>query len=182
MASIAILVVLALLVAAALVIAWAPPERRAVRPRRHGGPRETGLPPGRVVYSDADGTAPALVARRYPLTGKPDYVIQSPDGRRIPVEIKAARVHGVPRHEDVLQVATYLLILDDLYQPAPRYGLLRYADAAFEIPYTAELRAELLALLAEMQALDGTVPPAGVPSVSLCRACAFKTICDDATV
>lgn len=182
MASFTIVVVLALLVVATLVIAWAPSERRAVRPRRHGGPRATGLPPGRVVYSDAGGTARPLLARRYPLSGKPDYVVQAPDGRRIPVEIKSARVRGAPRHEDVLQLVTYLLILDDLYAPPPRYGLLRYANATFEVPYTAELRDEVLALLAAMQALDGDEPPPGDPSVTTCRACAFRAICADAAV
>ena len=187
MTALVIVVVLLLLVVALVGIALAPPTRRTVRPRRHGGARATGLPPGRVVYSDAGGTARPLAARRYPLAGKPDYVVRAPDGHHIPVEIKSTHARGGPRHEDVLQLVTYMIILDDLYRPAPRYGLLRYADATYEVPYTAELRAEVLALLAEMQALDGAdlaagEAPPGDPSAAKCRACAFRTICDDAAI
>lgn len=194
MATVTIVIVLVLLAVTAISIARTAPTRLTVRARSHGSARATGLPPGRVVYADADGTARPLVARGYPLLGKPDYVVLTPDGHRIPVEIKSARSRGRPRHEDVLQVATYLMILDDLYDPAPRYGLLRYANATFEVPYTRELRDEVLGLLAEMQALDGgdgntTTPgkaetgaPAGHPSVPTCCACAFRAICEDAAV
>lgn len=179
-----IAIALLLLAGAVMVIVLTPPARRTVRPRRHGGPRATGLPAGQIVYSDAEGTAAPLVARRYALSGKPDYVVLTPEGWRVPVEIKSARVRHAPRHEDVLQLVTYMLILDDLYEhePPPRYGLLRYADATFEVPYTAELRAEVLALLAEIQELDGDEPPSGDPDVARCRSCAFKAICPDAAL
>ena len=187
-----VVIVLLLLLVAAINIIRAPRSGGpAVRARPHGDPRALGLPAGRIVYSDADGTARPLVARRYPLTGKPDYVVLISGGWHVPVEIKsgrAPRVKGgerMPRHEDVLQLVTYLIILDDLYDEPPRYGLLRYADATFEVPYAADLREEVLALLAEMQALDEELDeteeaPRGDPSVQRCRACAFREICDDA--
>jgi len=180
-------VVLLLVVVAAINIARAP-ARPTVRERPHGDPRALGLPAGRIVYSDADGTARPLVARRYPLTGKPDYVVLTPgpNGHHVPVELKSGRAPraggtSVPRHEDVLQLVTYLIILDDLYDHTPRHGLLRYADATFEVPYGDDLRAEVLDLLAEMQALDETDDaPAGDPGRQKCRACAFREICEDA--
>jgi CRISPR-associated exonuclease Cas4 len=185
-------IVLLLLLVAAINIVRAPQSGRpAVRERAHGDPRALGLPAGRIVYSDADGTARPLVARRYPLTGKPDYLVLTSGGQRVPVEIKSGRASRVkggarqPRHEDVLQLVTYLIILDDLDDMPPRYGLLRYADATFEVPYAADLREEVLALLAEMEALDEELneteeAPHGDPSLQKCRACAFKEICDDA--
>ncbi len=185
-------IVLLLLLVAAVNIARAP-GRPAVRERAHGDPRALGLPAGRIVYSDADGAARPLTARRYPLTGKPDYVVLTSGGQRVPVELKSGRAPRVkggerrPRHEDVLQLVTYLIILDDLYDEPPRYGLLRYADATFEVPYAADLRDEVLDLLAEMQALDDELDeagqgPHGDPSVQKCHACAFRAICDDAIV
>lgn len=176
---------LLLLLVAAINIARTAPGGRSIAERRHGGQRATGLPPGRVVYSDADGTARPLVARSYPLSGKPDYVVLAPDGSRVPVEIKSGRVGRAPRHEDVLQLTAYLLILDDLYEPAPRYGLLRYANRAFEVPYTPELRDEVLVILDEMQELDASGAanaPDGTPSPTLCRACAFRAVCDQALI
>jgi len=184
-----IAVVLLLVLVAAINIARAP-RRPVVRERPHGDPRALGLPAGRIVYSDADGAARPLTARRYPLTGKPDYVVLTPGpgGHRVPVELKSGRSlrssgKRAPRHEDVLQLVTYLIILDDLYDQPPRYGLLRYADATFDVPYSDDLRAEALDLLAEMQALDETddAPP-GAPTRQKCRACAFREMCEDAMV
>jgi len=185
-------IILLLLLVAAVNIARAP-RLSVIHERAHGDPRALGLPTGRIVYSDAGGAARPLVARRYPLTGKPDYVVLTSGGRRVPVEIKSGRAlrakggERVPRHEDVLQLVTYLIILDDLYDEPPRYGLLRYADATFEVPYAADLRDEVLDLLAEMQALDEDLgeieeAPRGEPSAQTCRVCAFKEICDDANV
>ena len=90
---------------------------------------------------------------------------------------------GRPRHEDVLQLAAYMIILDDLYDEPPCYGLLRYADATFEVPYADDLRDEALDLLAAMQTLDAVAEaPRGEPDLATCRACSFKEICDDAIV
>ncbi len=171
------------------------PTRAPSRPSDHGDEQEVGLPPGRIVYTDADGTAQSLAAHKYPLCGKPDYVVRTPEGVHVPVEVKSARIGKAPRHEDVLQVATYLLILDDLYphDPAPRYGLLHYRNADVQVVATPDLRAEVLDILAQLQAIDDAIGdagsddetaagPPGNPGVARCRACAFKAICEDAIV
>jgi CRISPR-associated exonuclease Cas4 len=192
MATPIILLLVASLALAVLVIVLTPPRRRQVRELPHGPGRRDGLPAGEIVYSDANGAAEPLIARRIPLLGKPDYVVLGRDSRRLPVEIKSARAPRpergarAPRHEDVLQVVAYLIILDDLYTPAPAFGLLRYADATFEVPYTPRLRNEVLGIVARMQALDVAAtqsrdrPPRGTPTHEKCHACAFRAICDDA--
>ena len=187
-------VVCVLLLIAAVDVARTPFAAPS-RPSDHGREQELGLPPGRIVYTDADGTAQPLAAHKYPLCGKPDYVVRTPEGLHVPVEVKSARIGKVPRHEDVLQVATYLLILDDLYphDPTPRYGLLHYRNADIQIVATPDLRAEVLDILTQLQAIDNaltdaalddetTVGPPGNPGVARCRACAFKAICEDAAV
>src|SRR5947207_15310084 len=50
--------------------------------------RALGLPDGELVYEDADGLGEPLVSSAYPLVGKPDYVVRTPDGRPVPVELK----------------------------------------------------------------------------------------------
>src|ERR1700675_716412 len=50
--------------------------------------RALGLPEGELVYEDADGQGEPLSSSAFPLVGKPDYVVQAPDGRPIPVELK----------------------------------------------------------------------------------------------
>jgi len=184
--------VCALLLIAAVDVARAP-SRTPRRSPDHGDEQELGLPPGRIVYTDADGAAQPLAAHQYPLCGKPDYVVRTPEDVHVPVEVKSARAGKAPRHEDVLQVVVYLLILDDLYphDPAPRYGLLHYRNADVRVVATPDLRAEVLDILAQLQAIDdasgdaashdeAAVGPPGNPGVARCRACAFKAICEDA--
>src|SRR5207247_10779406 len=64
-------------------------ERRFRRERllaeRH---RALGLPEGELVYEDADGEGEPLSSSAYPLVGKPDYIVQLPDGRPVPIELK----------------------------------------------------------------------------------------------
>src|SRR2546428_10798345 len=101
-------------------------ERRYRRERllaeRH---RTLGLPEGELVYEDADGEGEPLSSSAYPLVGKPDYIVQLPDGRPVPVELKL-NVHdvSVPHSNHAVQVAAYCLILEDYFEHAPTYGIL----------------------------------------------------------
>jgi CRISPR-associated exonuclease Cas4 len=119
--------------------------------------RAIGLPLGRVAYHDTGAeqvvTQP-LISRRYGLIGKPDYLVETRHaGRRtlIPVEVKSRRMPSLPLEHHVLQLATYCLILEDLHG-APPHGVLRYADGAFTVPYTPELRRAVLAAAADIRA------------------------------
>ncbi len=158
------------------------------RPAHEAVEKDAGLPKGAVIYSDADGAGAPLYATRYPLLGKPDYIVLTPSGVHIPVDVKSGRAGRGPRHEDVLQVVVYLMILDDLYprDPAPRWGELRYANATYEVMDDPALRDEVLAIVVAMQQIDAAFgqddpePPAGVARANACRTCAFRTVCEDA--
>lgn len=107
----------------------------------------TGLPTGTVVYADTaewqPQTAP-LISRRYGLVGKPDYVLRLASGALIPVEVKSRRRPAqLPRHH-LLQLATYCLLVEETAKQTPPHGLLHYADATLQIPFTPELRRAVL--------------------------------------
>jgi CRISPR-associated exonuclease Cas4 len=155
-------------------------ERRQQRKRlieeRH---RELGLPPGELVYEDADGQGETLSSSQYPLVGKPDYIVQLPDGRPVPIELKLS-VQNVsapyPNHE--VQVGAYCLILEDYFEQPPTHGILRYADCEFTVEYTPALRKKILRLLAEMERCTEKQPPSLVRQrAAKCRICAFQPIC-----
>ena len=140
--------------------------------------RRRGLPRGEVVYSDADSRARPLVSPRRPLSGKPDYVLRIRGGWQVPVEFKSYRYGAQPPHPDLIQLGAYLVLLDDLHDRPPPYGVLRYRDRALRIPYTPALREEVLRLL-EAVRTGGGEPPEGTDSAALCRACPFQPICAD---
>ena len=128
--------------------------------------RETGLPAGEVVYSDTGAwqqvEAP-LISRRYGLVGKPDYLVETVSGRRrytVPVEVKSRPRPATPFDSHILQLATYCLLVEDSYKQRPPHGLLRYADATLQIPFTDELRRAVL------DAADGIRRARNAPDLS----------------
>ncbi len=110
----------------------------------------TGLPAGEVVYDDTglgEAVREPLVSRRYGLVGRPDYLVRVKQGGRevtIPVEVKSRRKPAQPLESHVLQLGAYCILVEEQSKAAPPYGLIRYADGTFRIPYTGELRRAVL--------------------------------------
>jgi CRISPR-associated exonuclease Cas4 len=155
-------------------------ERRSRRTRlvveRH---KALGLPEGELVYEDADGEGEMLSSSDFPLVGKPDYVVQGPDGRPIPIELKL-NVTGAsaPYSNHIIQLGAYCLILEDYFEQAPTHGILRYADREFTVEYTPALRRKVIKLLSEMQRCSEQEPPPLKNQKSAkCRSCTFQAIC-----
>lgn len=168
-----------LLIALALVILILN-ERRYQRQRliaeRH---RALGLPEGILVYEDADGEGEPLSSSAFPLVGKPDYVVQVPDGRPVPIELKlGVQNASAPYSNHIIQVGAYCLILEDYFEQPPTHGILRYADREFTIDYTPALRRKVIKLLAEMERCsEQQPPPLARQRAAKCRVCAFQPVC-----
>ena len=146
--------------------------------------QRSGLPAGSVVYSDTeDWLEPEepLRSRRYGLVGRPDYLVQMRDGGRrfvVPVEVKSRARPARPYDSHVLQLGAYCLLVEDNFGAAPPYGLLRYADATLEIPFTDELRRRVL------EAADEIRRARRAPEVRRshgeprrCAACGYRLAC-----
>lgn len=112
----------------------------------------TGVRAEEVVYQDTAGHEEArpLYAPRYGLAGKPDYLLRH-KGALIPVEVKPSRRASKPFDADLMQLAAYCLLVEETSGQAPPYGLLRYRERTFRVPYTAQLRESLLSTLAAMR-------------------------------
>jgi len=153
-------------------------RRRTPRSAQKAEQSRLGLPEGKIVYQDADGSGAPLLATSYPLSGKPDYVILSPEGVPIPVELKLNTDAEEPQRNHVMQLAVYLVILEDLYDQPPTYGVLRYAHRDFTIAYTDALKRKVARRLLEMEHCDDQHPPMLARQLpSKCRSCPFQPIC-----
>lgn len=162
---------LALLLLAVVALFWALGLRRG-----------TGLPWAPVLYRDTarHRVDQPLYSRRYGLAGKPDYLI-AVRGRVVPVEVKPGRIARVPYQSDLMQLAAYCLLLEELHGSAPPYGLLRYADRTFRLDYTPHVREQVLHIVDEMRArLDAADCARSHNEVRCCRACGFFAVCDEA--
>ena len=145
--------------------------------------RSTGLPWRRVAYRDTQAwrrMEQPLVARRYGLVGRPDYLIEV--GRKlIPVEVKPTRRASEPYPSDLMQLAAYCLLVEETTGTRPPYGVLRYAQATFQAPFSDRLRDELIALRDEMRTADHKVRSGrSHRQPARCRGCGFVRQCDQA--
>ncbi len=166
----------------ALLVGWLA-LRAAGRARQSAG-----LPAGRIVYADTGDWRPLdkpLFSAEYGLTGKPDYLVQTRSGL-IPVEVKSSAAPPRPYPSHLLQLAAYCLLVEATAGQVPPRGLIKYADATFEIDYTPALRAELLALLETMRRQRASQAPGGAPrshdEPRRCAGCGYRPMCDQALV
>ncbi len=110
----------------------------------------TGLPLGEVIYSDTgaeEAVEAAMISRRYGLVGRPDYLLHTRvNGQKvtIPVEVKSRKRPPVIFENHTMQLAVYCLLVEEKFGSTPPYGLLRYADATFEVPFDDKLRDRVL--------------------------------------
>jgi CRISPR-associated exonuclease Cas4 len=122
------------------------------------------------------GRPMVLRSARYRLQGRPDEVRQLRDGRLVPIELKSRKSPASgPTHSHTVQVWAYCLLIEETSGRSPPFGVLRYADAEFRIPWNDAARRELLALRAELsRPYDGRA----TPSIARCAHCAWVRSCD----
>ena len=145
----------------------------------------TGLPGGRVVYTDTRGWGKVerpLFYQALGLTGKPDYLIEQ-NGQLIPVEVKSGRAPDAPYDSHIYQLASYCLLVEKTYGKRPPYGIIHYNNRDFAIDYTQELEAELLDLLTEMKRDERRKDvDRSHEQASRCARCGFRKVCDRSLV
>lgn len=185
-----------LFVALAVLLLVALVARAAAR--RAG--QSSGLPKGRLVYSDTGfavgRVAPTeknlegvkqerpLVSRRYNLSGRPDYLVRTKEGI-IPVEVKSTRspAGGRPYDSHVMQLAAYCLLAEDALGASVPYGIIRYADGEVTVDYTPDLRDDLLALLEEMQeAREAADVHRSHDDPRRCKGCSMREHCVESLI
>ena len=146
--------------------------------------QSSGLPAGTVLYRDTGDwqeTERPLRSRRYGLVGRPDYLVQTRDGGRrfvVPVEVKSRARPARPYDSHILQLAAYCLLVEDNFDAAPPYGLLRYADATLQIPFTDELRGRVLETAAAIrEARRAADVGRSHGDARRCAACGYRSAC-----
>jgi CRISPR-associated exonuclease Cas4 len=152
--------------------------------RAHLRIRQSGIPDGRVVYQDTDrrrNVERPLVSPSCGLTGKPDYLVEGANGL-IPVELKSRNCSRSGPHEgEVAQVTAYCVLVEDSFGATPPCGIIQYADRSWPIPYTLKDHKRLLHILDEMrEARNARMVHRDHQHAGRCRACGYRSVCDEA--
>jgi len=141
---------------------------------------EAGLPPGRLIAVDLlqDGQpAPALIDPELNLTGRPDALLETRRGQ-VPVEIKSGPAPDQPHASHVLQLMAYCRLVHATYGRRPPHGILRYADRAFQVPYSRRAEDALRRAVKALQALGSELPDRSHHEPARCARCGFQARCD----
>ena len=130
--------------------------------------RASGLPGGRVVYTDTrawGAVEKPLYDAEIGLTGKPDYLIEQ-GGRFIPVEVKTGRTPEAPYDSHIFQLAAYCYLVEKTYAKRP-------------VEYTSELENALLDLLADIRMDERrSVVHRSHEDERRCQRCGYRNTCD----
>jgi len=143
--------------------------------------RSTGLPAGRLIYSDhkqwGEVEVP-LYDSTFNLTGKPDFIVESDQGL-IPVEVKSGRGRRTPYDSHIYQLAAYCLLIDQSFGTRPEYGILHYGDQDIAVDYTLKLEQSVIEIIREIRSLGRRRSVnRSHESINRCQNCGFKSICD----
>ena len=151
---------------------------------------QAGLPGGRITYSDTGlwkKVEEPLKSRRHGLVGKPDYLVEVQVGGRrqtVPIEVKSASIRGRdgqprrPYDSHILQLATYCILVEEHTKQRPAYGLIHYADATLEIPFTDDLRRQVLAIADQIRrARRAPTVHRSHEHPARCRHCGYRDAC-----
>lgn len=143
--------------------------------------QRTGLPSGRIVYSD-----PGMWGKvekpffdvETQLTGKPDYLI-SQGMTFIPVEVKSFYAPAEPYSSNVYQLIAYCYLVEQATGQRPSHGILQYRNRAFAIDYGEEQKNALLELLDQMRLDDKAKDcPRSHEEAVRCLRCGYNHVCD----
>lgn len=143
--------------------------------------KASGLPKGRVVYSDTgawERNEQSFFSRKHRLAGKPDYLVRTDKGI-VPVEIKSGNAPPQPRDGHVLQLAAYCLLVEETFDERVPMGIIRYDDKQFAIDNTPALKSRLLATMADMRAATHhSDAPRNHNDPRKCAHCGLRHACD----
>lgn len=171
MSTVLLLLAAGLLLVALLALGLAQKQRRS-----------SGLPVGQIIYQDTSQWGKVEKPLYDPvtgLTGKPDYLVQVEDGTQIPVEVKSGRAPTNPYDSHVYQLAAYCFLVEQSTGNRPPYGILRYRDQTFSIPYTEALEEELMGVLDAMREQDHKREvDRSHQEPGRCARCGYRSSCD----
>lgn len=139
---------------------------------------------GRVMMADHSNWRPctrSFFSKNFLLTGRIDYVIDVGGGMIIPVEVKSTPWRGRIYDSHRMEVGTACLLIEEQYHVPPKYGVIQYGGGeTFEIPYTQDLKQQVLQIMQQMRSLQ--LPHGWRPDPRRCRSCSMRLKCNRAVV
>lgn len=97
-----------------------------------------------IVYIGRNRKGEEISSEKYGIRGTPDYIIKINEDY-IPIEEKTSNLKSPPFHH-VIQLTAYCMLVEDKYKKTPPYGILRYKEKEFKVPYEERWKKKTLEL------------------------------------
>ncbi|MDI6603626.1 MAG: CRISPR-associated protein Cas4 [Thermoanaerobacteraceae bacterium] len=120
-----------------------------------------------------------LRSEKYGISGKPDYIYEL-GSELIPLELKSTKVDdNSPLFKDVMQLAAYFLIIEEVFGKKVIRGRIIYQNTMFEIYNRKKVRKDLMKIIKNMRLMEnGKYDPEERGSFIKCRFCPCRgTVC-----
>ena len=130
-----------------------------------------------IEYVGTDA-AEEIISEKYELRGKPDYIIRVGDDY-IPVEEKTTE-RNAPHLPHVIQLTAYCMLIEDKYGKSPPYGIIRYKNVQFKVPYELRWKEMVLELKKKMEDdLKRGEAHRNHYNIKKCKNCVRKEFCPE---
>ncbi|MCL5963439.1 MAG: Dna2/Cas4 domain-containing protein [Candidatus Thermoplasmatota archaeon] len=141
--------------------------------------KKTDVVEGKIVYLDDMKSSELMVGKKYPVSGRPDYVVYN-DNKYIPVEIKTGRTPRGPLYSHIAQLIVYCMLIEDIYNIKPDYGIIKYPEKSIPIQYTDAWRDRILQSVSTMDNIKKSgVTHRNHRNINKCRYCSRNSICPE---
>lgn len=134
---------------------------------------------GKVTYSDLQKPAKALFSEELNLTGKPDYIVKTKEGR-VPVEFKSTTAVR-PYDNHIIQLISYCALVEKNFKDYAPYGMLVYSNnSKHKIMYNSSRETDLKNTMKKMRdILRSGHARRNHNIVSKCLNCSFREACPE---
>jgi CRISPR-associated exonuclease Cas4 len=148
----------------------------------HESERKRALRRSLTMYDELSGTRHfdvAVQSVELGLSGQIDEVVETDDGKLIPVDYKLARKAG---HHFKVQLAAYAMLLEATFESQVKFGFLYLllSRKTERVSITPKLRSEIMQALDTMhQIVDTETMPVPTQWRQRCSDCEFRRFCND---
>ncbi len=133
---------------------------------------------GEINYIGKNVRGGEITSEKYGIRGTPDYIIKI-DDEYIPVEEKSSDVSH-PLFHHVMQVTAYCMLVEDKYGAPPPYGILKYRNAQFKIPYEERWKRIVLNMKEQMlKDIEKGEAHRNHSNARKCRRCHYREECPE---
>jgi len=133
---------------------------------------------GEIEYVGSNRKGEEITSEKYGIRGTPDYVIKIDDDN-IPVEEKIADIKQPLLHH-VIQITAYCMLVEDRYGVPPPYGIIKYKNAQFKIPYEKRWKDMVLEMREKMlRDMERGGAHRNHNNIKKCRKCSYREKCPE---